>query len=218
MKKYIYIFFVLHSLISNANNQKTIVKFYPLAFSFGKLYYCSDFKFGIEQKIKQKSSIEIAAFVSFPNPRFLLGKLIISTLANRNNITYFYGGGGCLSYKYHLNKKNLYIGAKICSAIYKTIGTTTAIYEHTDNNTSSSPYKINCYMNSANFIVGWASKTKTGIDLSLEVGYRYNRIYYLYENQKIEMRRGKNIYDYLRFPLRIGIDASFNLNTIFKKD
>jgi hypothetical protein len=72
-------------------------------------------------------------------------------------------------------------------------------------------------MNSVNFIFGWSSKTKSGIDLALEIGYRYNRGYYLINGQVIEIIKDKTIYSYLRFPLRIGIDMSNNLNTYFDK-
>jgi hypothetical protein len=222
MKKYKFIiFFLILSLIASAKESKTSIKFYPTNFFFGKLHYCSDFKLGIEHRFKERHRIEIAGHGSYPSFVFLFGSLVGSgLLGNNNNIQYLYGGGGCISYKYDLNKKNLYIGAKLSSSIYKTIGTTYAYYPSNDDwypSSSSDLYRINLYMNSANFIFGWSSKTRSGIDIGLEIGYRYNRGFYLIKDRTIEMERNGSFYSYLRFPLRVGFDVSINLSTCFDK-
>ena len=203
----------------------TSIKFYPFAFTSGKFYYCSDLKFGLEQRIKDRSRLELGGHFSFPNFISLAGGFISSLLFATRDLELMYGCGGFLSYKYNLNKKNLFVGAKITSVFYKTIGNTSVSYSNNDDNSTSSssgPYKINLYMNSANFMFGWSgSKTRTGIELAVEIGYRYNRGYYLIRNRTIEMPvaigRKKTLYDYLRFPLRIGLDASINLCKFFKK-
>jgi hypothetical protein len=112
MRTYIIFLLIISCLRIYAKESNTSVKFYPLAFSFGKLYYCSDFKLGVEHRFKERHRIELAGNFSYPNFRFLLGKMMASVLTDRNNILYFYGGGGCISYKYDLNKKKLIYWSK----------------------------------------------------------------------------------------------------------
>ena len=216
MKKTIKIFLLLCFNIL-VFGQKNSIRFYPISFAIGKFYYCSDIRFSYERKIKEQHRIEIGIQASIPNPFVIGPSLAFQTLYLEKTIIPMMGGGGFLSYKYQIPNKELYVGTKLMTTYYHSIKSTHSIYGfiYDQEHTNSEEFNTKMYMNSINFLLGWNIHEKRDLDISLEIGYRYNRAYYIFENRTEEMPHDyTNIYTFIRFPLRFGLDLSINISSI----
>jgi hypothetical protein len=217
-------FYIILSIIilfvTNINGQTKSLKFYPLALAVGKFQICHDIRFGYELKFNEHHNIEIGIQGSLPH---IIGMGVTSILAIANFSEFdqvpYAGAGGFISYKYHFINRRLYLGAKLFSCFYYSLDNQNTKNGLTGRNGYDGPdeYYTKLLMNELTTKIGWINERKNNLDVSIEIGYRLNKGYMVFENTKIEMphslKQGQiNYYSFLRFPLRLGIDLSININ------
>lgn len=219
MKKYLIILSLILCLSNLSYGQKNSLRFYPARFAAGKFYYCSDILFSYERKIKDQHRLEIGFQGSIPNPFVLLPSTIAEGTGLAQGINLMAGVGGFISYKYQLPNKKFYIGSSLSSVYYNSIKSTHDVYsdQRDEFSSYSENYHIKMYMNNVNFLLGWNISKKQDLDIALNIGYRFNRAYYIFDNRTEEMPHYyTNVYSYIRFPLRFGVDLSLNISSIYR--